>query len=140
MSVVSLLAQYSYSTDTVGPKPGEAGGMSAGVMLAYLVIIVLLIAGMWKTFQKAGQPGWAAIVPIYSTYILLKIAGRPGWWLLLYLVPIVNLVIHIMVAIDVAKAFGKSDAFGVVGLWLFSFIGFPMLGFGSDTYKGVPTH
>ena len=107
--------------------------------LFVLAIIVLCIAGFWKVFTKAGHPGWAAIVPIYNIYILTKIAGRPGWWLLLYLVPIVSLVIAIIMSIDVAKAFGKGTGFGV-GLALLAPIFYCILGFGDATYKGVPTH
>ncbi len=104
------------------------------VLLFQLAIIVLIIAGIWKTFAKAGQPGWAAIIPIYNAYILLKVANRPGWWLLLFLIPLVNLVIAIIVAIDVAKAFGKGAGFGL-GLAFLGFIFYPILGFGSATYS-----
>lgn len=105
------------------------------IALIQLAVVVLIIAGIWKVFTKAGQPGWAAIVPIYNLYILLKIAGRPGWWLLLFLIPLVNLVIAILVGIDVAKAFGKGVGFGL-GLTFLGFIFYPILGFGSDTYQG----
>ena len=108
------------------------------ILLIELALIVLLIASFWKVFAKAGQPGWAAIIPIYNVYILLKIAGRPGWWLLLCLVPLVNVIIAILVAIDVAKAFGKSAGFGV-GLALLGFIFYPILGFGDATYQGNAT-
>ena len=57
-------------------------------LLFELGIIVLIVAAFWKVFEKAGQPGWAAIVPIYNMYILLKIGGKPGWWLLLMLIPV----------------------------------------------------
>lgn len=106
----------------------------------YILVLVVCIAGLWKTFQKAGKPGWGAIVPIYNAYLIIKMAGRPGWWLLLYLIPFVNIVIQIVVAIDVAKAFQKSTAFGVIGLWLFNVIGYIMLGFGDAKYAGVPKH
>jgi Family of unknown function (DUF5684) len=108
---------------------------SPAFALIVLVVAVLQIAGMWKMFQKAGHAGWLAIIPIVNIYILLKIAKRPGWWLILYIIPLVNIVVGIMVAIDVAKAFGKSTSFGVLGLWLFSFVGYPMLGFSDATYK-----
>ena len=62
----------------------------------------------WKVFTKAGQPGWAILIPFYNTYVLLKIVGRPGWWLVLMFIPLVNIVIAIIVAIDLAKSFGKS--------------------------------
>src|SRR4051812_29690335 len=91
-----------------------------------LAFVVLIIASFWTVFTKAGHPGWAAIVPIYNAYILLKIAGRPGWWLLLYLIPVVSIVIVIIVAIDVAKAFGKGAGYGV-GLALLAPIFYPML-------------
>ncbi|MCC6970734.1 MAG: hypothetical protein IT434_10985 [Phycisphaerales bacterium] len=101
----------------------------------YLAIAILVIAGFWKTFAKAGEPGWAAIIPIFNTYILLKIAGRPWWWLVLYFIPIVSLVVWIVVAIDIAKAFGKGTGFGV-GLALLPFIFFPVLGFSDAQYQG----
>lgn len=103
------------------------------ILLVELALIVLVIAGLWQTFTKAGQPGWAAIIPIYNVYILLKVAARPWWWLLLLLIPLVNIVIAFVVAIDVAKAFGKGAGFGI-GLALLGFIFYPILGFGSATY------
>ncbi len=104
------------------------------ILLIQLAVVVLYIVGLWTVFTKAGQPGWAAIIPIYNVYILLKVAGRPGWWLLLFLIPIVNLVIAILVAIDVAKAFGKGVGYGL-GLFFLGFIFYPMLGLGADTYR-----
>lgn len=103
-----------------------------------LIFAVIYIIAMWKMYVKAGQPGWTAIVPIYNMYIMLKMVGRPGWWLLLFLVPLVNIVIMLLIAIDLAKAFGKSPTFGVIALWLFSAIGYLMLGFGDAKYIGPP--
>ncbi|HEV8604654.1 MAG TPA: DUF5684 domain-containing protein [Tepidisphaeraceae bacterium] len=109
----------------------DAGDMLR--ILIQLAIIVLIVAGLWKTFEKAGHPGWAAIIPIYNLYILCKIAGRPGWWVILFLIPFVNLVIAILVGIDVAKNFGKGAGFGV-GLALLGFIFYPILGFSDARY------
>jgi len=109
--------------------------MKTLIILLELALVVLILAGVWKTFTKAGQPGWAAIIPIFNLYILIKVAGRPGWWLLLFIIPVVNLIIGIIVAIDVAKAFGKGTGFGV-GLALLGFIFYPILGFGDATYQG----
>src|SRR5689334_12229068 len=97
-------------------NPGAGAALAVGgtMMLFFLAIAVVAIIGVWKVFTKAGQPGWAAIVPIYNLYILLQIAGRPAWWILLMLIPFVNLVISIMIAMDVAKAFGQSAAWGIV--------------------------
>jgi hypothetical protein len=100
----------------------------------YLGLALFYIIASWKIFTKAGQPGWGIFIPIYNIYLGVKIAGKPGWWVLLYFIPLVNLVIAIIVMIDVAKAFGKSTAWGVFLLFLFSFIGIPILGYGKSTY------
>ncbi len=113
-----------------------SSGVSGLTLIIYLAILVFYIVCLWKIFTKAGKPGWAAIIPIYNTYILLKIVGRPVWWLLLFLIPFVNLIVAIILALDLAKSFGKSSVFGFFGLFLFSFIGYPMLAFGSSTYHG----
>lgn len=105
------------------------------VGLLYLAVFVLLIAGFWRVFSKAGQPGWAAIVPIFNTLTLLRVVGRPWYWLLLMLIPIVNLVLLIIVFLDLAKSFGKSAGFGVCTVF-FSFVTIPMLGFGDAVYRG----
>ncbi|NUT47114.1 MAG: signal peptidase I [Saccharothrix sp.] len=105
-------------------------------LIIVLAVAVLMIAATWRIFTKAGRPGWAAIIPIYNIYVQLKIIGRPGWWLILLIIPVVNVVISLIIAIDLAKSFGKGTGFGVVGLWLFTIIGYPMLGFGDATYRG----
>ena len=115
------------------------GGPSILVLIIELGIFAVAIAGMWKTFAKAGKPGWAAIVPIYNFVVLAEIAGRPVWWAVLCLIPCVNFVVMILLALDVAKAFGKSAGFGI-GLAFLSFIFYPMLGFGDAEYQGPPQH
>lgn len=108
----------------------------SGLLIIYVGFIVFLIASMWKMFEKAGQPGWAAIVPIYNIYVLTQIAEKPGWWLLLFFIPLVNLVASIMVWSAISSRFGKGDGF-TVGLVLLSFIFIPILGFGDAQYKGT---
>lgn len=105
--------------------------------LIMLALAVFAIAGMWTTFAKAGQPGWGCIIPIYNALLMLRIAGRPAWWLLLFLIPFVNIVIGIIVGIDIARNFGKGALFGL-GLAFFSIIFYPILGFGSAQYQPVP--
>jgi hypothetical protein len=106
---------------------------SPAFWITYLTITVLLLAALWRIFAKAGQPGWAAIVPIYNAYIILKVAGRPGWWLVLYFIPFVNLVVWLIVQYDMAKAFGKGLGFAI-GLWLLPGIFHMILGFGGAQY------
>ena len=120
------------SDDVLG---GVAVLFSGAFLIVILAVAVFVIAAMWKVFTKAGQPGWAAIVPIYNYVILLKIVGRPLWWVVLLFVPLVNLVIGIMIHLELAKSFGKGTGFGV-GLILLGFIFFPILGFGDARYVG----
>lgn len=105
------------------------------LLMIYLVIAITVIVGWWKMFSKAGQPGWGAIVPIYNTYLLCKIGGRPGWWLILLLIPYVNFIFYIIVMLDIAKSFGRGVGFGV-GLILLNPIFMMILGFGSSEYQG----
>jgi hypothetical protein len=114
----------------------EDVGAVAG--LIYLAILVLTIVAMWKVFAKAGQPGWAVLIPIYNTIVLLRIVGRPWWWILLMLIPLVNIVITILVVVELAVVFGKGGGFAV-GLIFLPFVFYPILGFGSATYVGKPT-
>lgn len=110
-------------------------GPGIGVLIVQLVIAIAVIAGMWKVFEKAGQPGWAAIVPIYNAIVLLKIAGKPAWWIVLMLIPFVNFIIAIVVAMSLAKNFNKSSGFGI-GLALLPIVFYPILGFGDAQYSG----
>lgn len=132
MSILALLGGSSSSSSSGG------GAAAAILVLVYIAILVLYVAGMWKVFQKAGQKGWLAIIPILNLYVLIKIAGREGWWLILFLIPCVNIVAIAVVSIDVAKAFGKSAGYGI-GLWILGVIFYPMLGFGQDRYQGPQT-
>jgi len=133
-SMLWALAQVTYDT-----PPGEGGGIIAALFggaffLVFLLVFVIVAAGMWKMFEKAGEPGWAALVPIYNLVVLVKIAGKEVWWVVLMLVPCVNFVAAVMVCIDIARKFGKDTVYGV-GLAFLPFIFFPMLGFGAAQYN-----
>ncbi|HYG80737.1 MAG TPA: DUF5684 domain-containing protein [Pyrinomonadaceae bacterium] len=108
---------------------------SLAVFLIVIPLTILVIAGIWKVFTKAGEPGWASIVPIYNVIVLLRIADKPWWWIFLLLIPLVNIVISILVSIEVANNFGKGAGFGL-GLAFLGFIFYPILGFGSARYIG----
>jgi Family of unknown function (DUF5684) len=105
------------------------------IIVFYLAIIVLMIASLWTIYSKAGQPGWAAIVPIYNVIVLLEIVGKPWWWFFLMLIPIVNIVILIMVYHKLSLSFGKDGGF-TVGLILLGIVFFPILAFGDAKYVG----
>ena len=100
----------------------------------WLGFIIFCIAGIWKTFEKAGKPGWAAIVPIYNVIVMLEIAGKPIWWIILYLIPVVNIIVAFMVMAAFARNFGKGTGFAI-GLVFLPFIFYPILGFGDATYQ-----
>jgi hypothetical protein len=110
-------------------------GLGAFGFIIILAILVVTIVAGWKVFAKAGQPGWAILIPIYNLYVLLQIVGRPGWWVILYLIPLVNIVIAIIIAIDMAKSFGQGTGFAV-GLIFLAPIFYMILAFGSAEYVG----
>lgn len=109
---------------------------SAIILIVYLGLIALMIVGLWKVFTKAGEPGWASIIPIYNAIVLLKIAGKPWWWIFGLIIPIISLIVSILVGIDTAKNFGKGAGFGL-GLALLPFIFYPILGFGDARFRRV---
>jgi hypothetical protein len=104
-------------------------------VLGFIVFLVLVFA-IWRIFEKAGKPGWAALIPFYNVIVLLEIVGKPWWWLLLIIfVPLGNFIWGIWTINLLAKSFGKNEGF-TVGLILLSFIFYPILGYGSASYKG----
>ena len=129
-----LLAQTEYEEFGNGLIEAVVGLVFLALTLA---LVVLAIAGIWAVFRKADQPGWAAIIPIYNLVVLLRVAGRPWWWIFLLLIPVVNLVITILVSVDVANAFGKGAGFAL-GLAFLGFVFYPILGFGDARYVGPP--
>jgi len=93
-------------------NPDAAGAAAAGVAMIILIIelalVVVMIAGMWAVFAKAGKPGWAAIIPFYNIIVLLEITGKPLWWLVLFLIPCVGIVVAVLVYIALAEQFGMG--------------------------------
>jgi len=110
---------------------------SGGIELfAVLTLTVVIFAGLWKVFQKAGGPGWAAIIPIYNLYVLVKVSGNTWWWFLMFFIPILNFFATLKVSINVAGKFNRGLLFGL-GLMFLSFIFYPVLGFGDYQYQGT---
>jgi uncharacterized protein DUF5684 len=104
-------------------------------VLFYVAVIVIMFASMWKIFEKAGRPGWEGIIPIYNVYIMTKIVGKPGWWVIMFFIPILNIVFMIWLYNMLSKSFGKEEGF-TIGLILLGFIFFPILAFGDAQYQG----
>lgn len=112
---------------------GAGGGIG---IIWWIILYVLFALPLWAVLKKAGSDmPWAAFVPILNVYVLLQIVGRPGWWLILYFIPIVNFIILIVVMNDLSKSFGKGVGF-TIGLVFLSWIFLAILGWGSAEYQG----
>jgi len=134
---MSTLAFLMQSDTTSGAGNAVAAGAAGVLGIVWLAVLVIMIAACWKIFTKAGKPGWAAIVPIYNLVVLLEIVGRPVWWVVLLLIPFVNLIVGFILAFDLSKAFGKGAGFAL-GMIFLGIIFAPILGFGSAQYQGAP--
>jgi hypothetical protein len=104
-----------------------------GFFFGLLWFILILVAG-WKMYVKGGQHGWVCLIPIINILGLLKIIHRPWWWLLLMLIPFVNFVVWIIIALDLAKAFGHGIGMALVLIFLTP-IGYLVLGYGGSQYQ-----
>ncbi|MCK5775942.1 MAG: signal peptidase I [Bacteroidales bacterium] len=99
-------------------------------------IAVLTIVAKWKVYEKAGQPGWASLIPFYNIYIILKIVGKPGWWLLVIIFfPPVGIFLAIWMINLLSKSFGRG-IICTLGLIFLSPIFYLLLGFGDAKYIG----
>lgn len=142
-TILAVMDSYDYSYTTTSAANGPDAGVFLALIPVYILFVVVLFVALWKVFSKAGKPGWAALVPFYNAWVLAEIAGKPGWWglgiILVNLVPFVgpaiSLVVSLLISLEIAKKFGKSPVFGVVGLWLFSLIGYLILAFGDAKYQ-----
>lgn len=138
---------YTYTTTTVD---GDAGGVlglavfGGFFMIIWLAVLAVMVVSYWKIFVKAGREGWISIIPFYNTWTLAEIVGKPGWWGLLPLlmvIPIINfiawipvMVVFVLIAIELAKVFGKDSVFAIL-LILLPVVGFPILAFSDAKYK-----
>ncbi len=116
----------------------DEGTILAGLgifLFIYFAVLIFFAFCMWRIFEKAGKPGWAAIIPIYNFIVLLEIVGKPAWWVILLIIPFVNLIIIIIVLNLFSKSFGKDIGMTLLLIFL-SFIAIPILAFGDARYVG----
>lgn len=104
-------------------------------ILAAIALFILIRFSYWKIYKKAGKPGWAAFIPVYSSIVFLQIVGRPIWWIAWMIIPFVNIIISITIIIDLVKSFGKNIGFAVATYFL-RFLFLPILAFGKSEYIG----
>lgn len=112
----------------------SSGGSVWTTILSLLLAAVGIVA-MWRVFEKAGEPGWASLIPFYNTYVLFKITWGNGWKFLLLLIPLANIVFAIMTMVKLARSFGKGGGFAA-GLIFLSPIFMLILAFGEAQYVG----
>jgi hypothetical protein len=113
----------------------SSGGFGLGTVV-YLAICVVELVAAWIVYKKAGKPGWACLIPIYNVIVLLDIVRKPLWWIILLLIPLVNIVIAVILCLELAKVFGKGTGFGI-GLFFLGFIFVPILAWGDAKYVGA---
>lgn len=122
-----------YNATTPSSGIFAAIGLFGGIV--YFAFLILVIASMWKLFEKAGKPGWAAIIPIYNLIVMIEIVGKPTIWILWLIIPCVNFVFIVWLTNLFAKSFGKSEGY-TVGMFILPFVFYPMLAFGNNPYLG----
>jgi len=106
-------------------------------IVVFLVMAIVMVVSMWKIFEKAGKPGWAAIVPVYNHMVMAEIGGKPNWFGLLPMIPYIGSIWSIWILNRLVKSFNKEVGF-TLGLIFLPFIFYPMLAFGSSEYVRHP--
>jgi len=101
------------------------------VLLITLPFVILIIASMWKLYSKANKPGWAVLIPIYSTLVLLEIIRKPWWWLLLMIIPFFGIIWAIWATNLFVKSFGKDEGY-TIGVLLLPYVFYPILAFSKN--------
>jgi hypothetical protein len=110
-----------------------AGVFFGGIVA--LAIYMVFVIGAWKVFDKADRPGWWSIVPILNTIVLLQITGRSGWWVLGYMIPLLNIFVQVRWGLEMAQSYGRGTGFAI-GLIFLEALFLVILGFGGDRYRG----
>ena len=125
---------YSYDTGAVA----AGTGIGVGMLIFYLVIAALMLVSMWKIFVKCGKPGWACLIPIYNIIVMLEIAEKPLWYIVLFCIPIANIYALWVCYDGMAKKLGKSTGF-TVGMLFLPVIFFPILAFSKSSVAETNT-
>lgn len=116
-------ASYQLGDGTAQELPPEAAAGALAVMAGFsLFMFVVMIAlyvfyaiCLMKIAKRTNTPnGWMAWIPIANVILMLQIAKKPIWWILLFLVPFVNIVFAILVWMGIAKAVNKPEWLGII--------------------------
>lgn len=137
MNFFSTSVAYSSDAEFEAATTGLAMTMVAIPLIMIFAIVIVMIIAKWKIFSKAGQPGWMAIIPFLSDYILAEICGIKGLLAIIGMfIPMANFALVLYEYYCLTKVFGKDTSF-FIGLLLLTGIFMPVLGFGKATYLGA---
>lgn len=128
-----MMAEMANESAGIGIMFGTVFFMLMMSVLFFLVIPMLL-AGQWRTYEKGGKPGWACLIPIYNMVCIAEMGKQPTWWVIFLFIPLVNIVFAILLLNAMVKAFGK-DAGWTVGLLFLPFVFYPMLAWGDARHE-----
>ncbi|MFN8395178.1 MAG: signal peptidase I [Bacteroidia bacterium] len=105
-------------------------------LLVTLPVFLLLHTGLALTFRKAGKPWWAGLIPLYNIHVWLQLVKRPKWWLIFYVIPVLNFIMGIGIILDLIKSFGKQRFIDHCLAVIFPYFYFIYLGLNKDKYLG----
>jgi len=143
-TLTPILAQASGNNEATayGALLALIAGFGMILVAACVVVGIASLIGMWKVFAKAGQPGWAVLIPVYNIIVLLRVAGLPWYWVftpLILIIPFLGWIAYIVWVVwvhhRISTRFGQGIGF-TIGLTLLSPIFWLILGFGSSKYSG----
>ncbi len=114
-------ASYNYQMppDAAAGAAGAGMAIFGGLMLIWLLFVLAIYAYfalcLMKIAAKTNTPnGWFAWIPILNVILMLQIAKRPIWWIILIFIPLVNIIISILVWMDIAVARNKPNWIGIL--------------------------
>ena len=119
----------------------EAGEITDGGILVFVIVFVTVFVvvslGLWKVFSKANIPGILSIIPIVNLFFIPKVGGKPGWWGLLFFIPLIGFIMWILICIGISERFNRGVG-TVLGLVVLPVIFYWILGFGSAKWTPPP--
>ncbi len=108
---------------------GMAGGLFVTILTIGLIFYVLMVIAGWKIFEKAGEKGWKALIPLYNTYIFYKIVGMKKWfWALLISSLVISFITSAMgqgtqiQQVDLSTGAGILAFILMIALCIFAFV------------------
>lgn len=108
--------------------------MIVPLSIVLAVLTLLFIIEYWMILNKANKPGWSILIPFYNVIVILQTAQRPLWWIILLLIPLVNIPFLLIIRYDLSKIFGKSTGFAI-GFMILPFLFRPIIAFGKSKYE-----